>query len=372
MSSVPQSSQGKLVVLITGATGYVGGSVLYRLLSLTDAQSRYELRTVVRNAEKAEKLREFGVKIIIGSHSDVDLMARESKEADVILTAVAYCDDINVVEGITKGMKMRYEVTGTQPILIHSSGAGVISDSALGEYTSDTVFDDANLAQLESIPHDAPHRPVDVKVISADEEGYAKTYIVAAGIIYDMARHPLVIAGISNPRSITFRILVPTAIKRANGIAVGKGENIWLHVSVDEVVDFYELLFKSVLDQSRPKEVPHGKEGYFFLGAEEIKTYRYHHDVSRILYDLGKAERAQPTQFTLEEAEKYFGPQERKSRPHYDGCQYTIYMHQRKKVGLESKEDHGRLLGVLAGGGSVLGQGGRKSMRRTPPGGPKP
>ncbi|KAL0063875.1 hypothetical protein AAF712_009229 [Marasmius tenuissimus] len=327
MSAPPQPSQAKLVVLITGATGYVGGSVLYRLLNLPDAQSKYELRTVVRNAEKAEKLREFGVKTIIGSHSDVDLMARESKEADVILTA-GDCDDLNVVEGITKGMKKHFEATGTRPILIHSSGAGVISDPALGEYTSDTIFDDTNLAQLESIPHDAPHRPVELKIINADEEGYAKTYIVAAGIIYGVARHPLVVPGISNPRSLFFRLLVPTAIKRGNGIAIGKGENTWLIVSIDEgelrfqdeiignqpkdllVADFYELLFKSVLDQSRLKEVPHGKEGYFFLGAEEIKTYRYHNDVSRILFDLGKAESAQPTQFTLEEAEKYFGPQE--------------------------------------------------------------
>ncbi|KAJ8074285.1 hypothetical protein PM082_012595 [Marasmius tenuissimus] len=309
MSAPPQPSQAKLVVLITGATGYVGCSVLYRLLNLPDAQSKYELRTVVRNAEKAEKLREFGVKTIIGSHSDVDLMARESKEADVILTA-GDCDDLNVVEGITKGMKKHFEATGTRPILIHSSGAGVISDPALGEYTSDTIFDDTNLAQLESIPHDAPHRPVELKIINADEEGYAKTYIVAAGIIYGVARHPLVVPGISNPRSLFFRLLVPTAIKRGNGIAIGKGENTWLIVSIDEVADFYELLFKSVLDQSRLKEVPHGKEGYFFLGAEEIKTYRYYNDVSRILFDLGKAESAQPTQFTLEEAEKYFGPQE--------------------------------------------------------------
>ncbi|KAL0063869.1 hypothetical protein AAF712_009223 [Marasmius tenuissimus] len=287
--------------------GYIGGSVLYRLLNLPDSQSKYEFRAVVRSADKAKKLEELGVKAVVGSHSDVELIEKEAKEADVILTA-ADCDDLNAAEGINKGMRKRFEATGRQPILIHTSGAAVISDSAIGEYASDTIFDDTNLEQLESIPPNAPHRPVELKVLDADEEGYTKTYIVSPGIIYDGARHPLVDAGISNPRTIVFKILIPTSIKRGYGITIGKGENLWSHVHIDDLTDFYELLFKSVVDQSKSKDVPHGREGYFFLGAEESKGHQHYKETSRILFDLGKVKSTEPTPFTEEEATEYFGP----------------------------------------------------------------
>ncbi|KAK1221623.1 hypothetical protein PQX77_015567 [Marasmius sp. AFHP31] len=301
------SNQARLVVLIAGATGYVGGNVLYRLLNLPNARSRYEFRAIVRDADKARKLGEFGVKAIVCSLSDANLVEREVSEANVIL-AVADSDDLAAAEAINKGMKKRFEKTGEQPILIHTSGTGVLIDRALGEYASDDIFDDGNLAHLEAIPFDALHRQVELKVISADEEGYAKTYIVAPSIIYNVARNPLVDAGVSSSRTMLCKVLAPTSIKRGRGIAIGKGENIWLHVHIDELTDFYELLFTSVLDQSRSGEVPHGKAGYFCIGAEEVKLHQLYKEVSRILFDTGKIQSAESTQFTEEEAAKYFGP----------------------------------------------------------------
>ncbi|KAJ8074281.1 hypothetical protein PM082_012591 [Marasmius tenuissimus] len=103
------------------------------------------------------------------------------------------------------------------------------------------------------------------------------------------------------------KVLVPTSIKRGHGIVIGKGE-IWLHVHIDELTDFYELLFTSVLDKSRSEGVPHGKAGYFCIGAEEIKLHQIYNEVSRILFDSGKIKSAEPTQFTEEEATNYFGP----------------------------------------------------------------
>jgi len=47
----------------------------------------------------------------------------------------------------------------------------VINDTAVGEYTSETIYDDENVEQLDSISPDALHRAVDLKVLKADEEG---------------------------------------------------------------------------------------------------------------------------------------------------------------------------------------------------------
>ncbi|KAK1215399.1 hypothetical protein PQX77_022002 [Marasmius sp. AFHP31] len=299
------SQSRKLIVLITGATGYIGGSVVSRLLSLPDAQAKYEFRAIVRNADKAKILVEkFGIKTIVGSHSDQPLMEKEASEADVVL-AMADCDDVSAAEGINKGLKKRFEATGKRPILIHTSGAAVLNDTSVGEYTSETIYDDENVEQLDTISPDALHRPVDLKVLKADEDGYVKTYIICPGIIYDGAQNALVDAGIANSRTVLFKMLVPPAVKRGYAIIVGKGENVWLNVHIDEAADFHVLMFTSVLNDS--KNVPHGKEGYFFLGAEEHKTAQYYTELAKILYESGKVKSPEPRQLGEDEAKEYYG-----------------------------------------------------------------
>ncbi|KAL0568650.1 hypothetical protein V5O48_013335 [Marasmius crinis-equi] len=308
------STSEKTIVLVTGATGYVGGSVLSRLLALPYAEEKYEFRAIVRDAGKAQKLElGFGVKTIVGSHSDQQLISKEAAEADVVL-AMADCDDLDAADGINKGLKERFEITGKRPILIHISGAdwawnnvqtGVISDAAAGDYASDMIWDDENVSQLDSIAPDAFHRPAELKVLSADEEGYAKTYIVCPTLIYNAARNPLVDVGISNSRTSLFKMLILMAVKRDFGVTIGKGENLWANVHIGEVADFFVLLFNSALDNS--KDLLHGREGYFFLGSDESKSVEFYSEISRILFNLGKIKSPTPTEVTEEEAVLFLG-----------------------------------------------------------------
>ncbi|TFL01459.1 hypothetical protein BDV98DRAFT_593342 [Pterulicium gracile] len=62
----------KVNVLLTGATGYIGGTVLERLLNHPDV-SRFDITAIVRSVEKAEKLNKLGLDVIVGSHSDANL-----------------------------------------------------------------------------------------------------------------------------------------------------------------------------------------------------------------------------------------------------------------------------------------------------------
>ena len=73
-------------VFLTGATGYVGGDVLYRLQQSSVVKS--QLTCLVRDASKAKQLSATypDVEIIQGGLDDSDLVEQEAKKADVVLS----------------------------------------------------------------------------------------------------------------------------------------------------------------------------------------------------------------------------------------------------------------------------------------------
>jgi hypothetical protein len=50
---------------------------------------------------------------------------------------------------------------------------GVLIDDAHGMFSSDKIYSDLNIAQLETLPETQPHRLVDLALIKADKEGKA-------------------------------------------------------------------------------------------------------------------------------------------------------------------------------------------------------
>ncbi|KAG7088840.1 hypothetical protein E1B28_012795 [Marasmius oreades] len=290
----------KTILLVTGATGYVGGSVLSQLLSRSDVDS-FEFRAIVRSAEKAEKLKAFGVFPILGSHSDEDVMVEAASEADIVLL-MADSDNVKSIEVTLLGLKKRYESTGKAPVLINTSGTGMLADDAIGMYSSDVIWDDASPEQLENLPPTAPHRPVDLRILAADKEGYIKSYIIAPSAIYSISRNPLVVAGISNSHNRLWSFLIPISLVRGQGGMVGEGKNIWPNVHIDELVILYDLLLDSIL--KNPTTTSHGREGIFFAHSDEYKFYDVYKRIAEVLFKLGKGRSPEPTPFEEDELKR--------------------------------------------------------------------
>ncbi|KAL8924751.1 MAG: hypothetical protein Q9208_003840 [Pyrenodesmia sp. 3 TL-2023] len=95
-------------ILLTGATGLVGGDVLYRLQqsSLSDSH----ISCLLRDPEKAQKLSESypNVEIIQGNLDDSDLLEREASKADVVLNLAA-SDHVGAASAIAKGIQGRQD-----------------------------------------------------------------------------------------------------------------------------------------------------------------------------------------------------------------------------------------------------------------------
>ena len=161
-----------------------------------------------------------------------------------------------------------------------SIDAGVLADSADGNYVSDTIYDDANPDQIETLPDTQLHRDVDLELIKADKEGtldehssilicleinkylayrllmnfmagYVKVYIVLPSVIYGLATGELVEQGIQNPHSFISQ-LTKIALDRGRSGIVGAGLNVWPNVNIQEREDpTISLIIRANIVQSR-------------------------------------------------------------------------------------------------------------------------
>lgn len=187
--------------------------------------------------------------------------------------------------------------------MLVSIHVGVFADSADGNHVSDTIYDDLNPDQIETLPDTQAHREVDLELIKADKEGYVKVYIVLPSMIYGLATGELVEQGIQNPHSYMPRFAQITLNRGRSGI-VGAGVNVWPNVDIQEVADLYVILYNSIV--SNPATA-HGREGIYIAENGEHTFHDISKAIGEALTAIGKLDNPEPTVLTKEEIVKYFG-----------------------------------------------------------------
>ncbi|KAI0787448.1 NAD(P)-binding protein [Fomes fomentarius] len=289
-------------VLLLGATGYIGGAVLNKLLA---EHPNTSITALVRNAEKAKILQsKFGVKAVVGTHQELDKVERLAEDAHIVLN-LADANDEPLIKAILSGAKTRHASVGELSILIHTSGIYTLMDDARGEYPTDLVYDDLNVDQIKSIPKDAAHRKIDLLITDADSKGYVHTHIVLPSMVYGIADHALVDAGVSNANSRTIPALARAALDRKRAGVVGKGRAIRPSLHIDDMANLYVALFDSIVRV--PEKTGHGWEGFYFGENGEHTWFQVSKAIGDALVYFGVASEPEPTPFTTEELVKYFG-----------------------------------------------------------------
>lgn len=293
-------SSEKTSILLIGATGYIGGSILSRLLDHPRFPT-FSLSAIIRSPEKAKELQALKVNTVLGSFSDQELVQNLASEADIVVNA-ADADNLEASLAILRGAKQRFEKTQTPTTLIHTSGTGVLTDDARGMYSTDTIFDDLDPDMLETLAPTQLHRNVDLALLQGDKDGYVRTYIVLPSTIYGLAKTKLVEMGIQNRRYMQIPQIIRASIGRGQGGMVGEGRNIWPNVHIDDIADLYLTLLDAILEGRHPG---HGREGFYFGENGEHTLYDVSKRISEILVDRGLGRHAEPFPFTEEEADKY-------------------------------------------------------------------
>jgi len=134
-------------VLFLGATGYIGGTVLQTILASPSAPE--SITALVRDEKKAEALNSVSpsIKGVVGDLKNTDQLRDLASQHDIVINC-ANADDEAGIKALIEGMKIRRDKTGHRPLLIQTSGTGVLVDDAQGRYPSDRVSPSINLTSL--------------------------------------------------------------------------------------------------------------------------------------------------------------------------------------------------------------------------------
>jgi 2-alkyl-3-oxoalkanoate reductase len=215
-------------VLVTGATGFVGGRVARRLVGRGD-----EVIAVVRSPSDA--LSDLGVEQRIVSLGDLEGVQHAAEQAEAIVHTAA-------VAGPDHETAHRVNVEGTQAV----AGAALLSGQRLVHVSTTSVYDLARAGDIvvgEATP--LVHRDGEAPPTSSSGSAYATTKAAAedavvravrTGLAGVILRPPAVLG--AGPTS-TWGTRVPTRIRDGEGPAIHPESTFgWVHVEdlVDAVV----------------------------------------------------------------------------------------------------------------------------------------
>lgn len=75
-------------IFFIGATGYIGGSILSSLIPHRLAKL-FSITVLIRSSSNVERFRALGMRAVVGSNSDLELLTREAADADIIFSCVS-------------------------------------------------------------------------------------------------------------------------------------------------------------------------------------------------------------------------------------------------------------------------------------------
>ncbi|RKH33750.1 NAD-dependent epimerase/dehydratase family protein [Corallococcus praedator] len=253
-------------VFVLGATGYIGGSVAVRLMA-----AGHQVVGTARTQDKARELEARGIQATVASFDDVDVLTRLAKEADAVINA-ASADDRKTVEVLLAALK------GSNKHFIHTSGSSIVATDTGGTLTTQVHDEDM---PIDPVPEKVARIALDTLVLEAKKDGI-HTNVICPCLIYGKG------LGL-NPDSVQLPPLIKYARETGTARYIGKGENVWSNVHIEDLADLYLM----VLERA--------PAGTFYFAENGEANFR------DVVTAIGKRYSLPVGSMTVPEAEKLWG-----------------------------------------------------------------
>jgi len=208
-------------IFVTGATGYIGGSVAERLIA-----SGHQVVGLVRSAESIPRLKDHGIESVLGNLDDADTITKAAQEADAVIHA-ASADHAGAVLTLIAALERSGKT------LICTTGSGIAADSAAGEYASSVVLTEDSY--FEPVPFRRPRVAMNRLVREAAIDKGIRSIVICPTMTYGKGR------GLQPDRGDQLPKIIALSKQLGAGVYFGKGLNRYSNVHIDDLVDLYQL-----------------------------------------------------------------------------------------------------------------------------------
>lgn len=220
MSATPTAPR----ILLVGASGYIGGTILHFLLRSPHPTLRKStISVLIRGEDRAQKLKEaYGERIqpiVFAGLDDTEHVAKVASEHDIVISAALGYHTAGAT-ALVRGLAARLSKQEQQeqqsscavePWIIHLSGVTNISDAPpLGDDHPERRFDDADpLSIYEHMKREEartpyPQRTTELAVLDAATEAGVKAVSVQAPTIFGPGRGLFSVASMVLPRKFQY------------------------------------------------------------------------------------------------------------------------------------------------------------------------
>jgi nucleoside-diphosphate-sugar epimerase len=200
-------------VFITGATGYIGGS-----LAATLVRQGHDVVGLARSEEKARGLSSRGITPVIGTLFSTAAIRAAVEPVDAVLNA-ADSDNAYVVADLLEALQ------GTGKTLLHISGSSIVGDRARG-VASEVVWHDTDslVPRLEKRGRWA----IDRAILEAGEQG-VRSIVICPSMVYGRGLGERL-------DSVQVPTLQRLASAEGRGVYLGPGLNVWSNVHIEDLM----------------------------------------------------------------------------------------------------------------------------------------
>ncbi|KAF2835764.1 NAD(P)-binding protein [Patellaria atrata CBS 101060] len=275
-------------ILVTGGTGYIGGSVLN---TLATKHPEYEIAALLRRLPEGFASRYPNIKVINGDYDSYDIIAEAAENSDVVVHN-GNSDHEPSLKALIAGLKRRAS-RYSPAFLIHLSGSGLVADwredRTPGTRNSKTWSDIGDLVEIRSRPRGELHQNTEAILAAAaaeEEKTGVKIAVICPPDIYGKGSGPGKVASIFIP------LYVSKIKETGRAFYAGEGENRrgWVHI--EDLMQVYLGLVEDAV--AGGKNADWGTQGYYFASSQEASQKEIATTTGKVLEKLGVITNAEP------------------------------------------------------------------------------
>ncbi|KAL3444767.1 hypothetical protein BJX65DRAFT_310568 [Aspergillus insuetus] len=259
-------------ILITGAAGYIGGSLIADFLSESESESgsastgstisRGKIVAAVRSGEQAVALSKLDIPVLQLDLADEEAVTAAILDHNInIIIHTTSAIDPNAALYLINGLGKRGRASGRKVFFIHTSGLSAFYPST-GWPSGQSRDTDVVFETEKKLAQSFPIRNTDVSIIEHAAKRGVSSFVVVPSLVYGKG------SGEWNKLSVILPVYVQTALAQKAVYRFPENAKVSA-VHISDLTALYRLITAKVL-RGESETIPRNKEGYYFALSHDL------------------------------------------------------------------------------------------------------